>query len=86
VTLLLKESLPYRISAIFAELLMGRKLCCELLVVGVCGLYFILSHILHSWLVEALFHKLEGRGSIPDEVIGFFNLPNPAAQWPWGRL
>jgi hypothetical protein len=25
-------------------------------------------------------------GSISDEVIGFCNLPNPAAVWPWGRL
>jgi hypothetical protein len=29
--------------------------------------------------VEALCFKPEGLGLIPDEVIGFFNLPNPAA-------
>jgi hypothetical protein len=25
-------------------------------------------------------------GSSLDEVTGFFNLPNAAALWPWGRL
>jgi hypothetical protein len=28
---------------------------------------------LHEWLVEALCYESEGRGSIPDEVVGFFS-------------
>jgi hypothetical protein len=31
------------------------------------------------WLLEALCYKPEGPGSIPDEVIGFFNWPNPSS-------
>jgi hypothetical protein len=33
-----------------------------------------------AYLVEALYFKLEGVGSIPDEVIGFFNLSNPSSR------
>jgi hypothetical protein len=33
-----------------------------------------------AWLVEALFYKPEDQGSIPDEVIGFLNLPNPSSR------
>jgi hypothetical protein len=38
---------------------------------------FVRRHAV-AWMVEALCYKSEGRGfdSIPDEVIGFFNLPN----------
>jgi hypothetical protein len=31
-------------------------------------------------LVEALCYKPEGQGSIPVEVIGFFNIPNPSSR------
>jgi hypothetical protein len=31
-------------------------------------------------LLHALCYKPEGRGSIPDEVIGFINRPNPSSR------
>jgi hypothetical protein len=31
-------------------------------------------------MLGALCYKLEGRGSTPDEVIGFFNWPNPSSR------
>jgi hypothetical protein len=34
-------------------------------------------------MVEALCYKPKVAGSSLDEVIEFFNLPNPAALWPW---
>jgi hypothetical protein len=39
-------------------------------------------HVRHAGaqFVEALCYKSKVAGSIPDEVIGFFNLPNPSCR------
>jgi hypothetical protein len=46
---------------------------------------FVVPHILAGGMHYATSRKVAG--SIADEVIGFFNWPNPSsALWPWGRL
>jgi hypothetical protein len=41
---------------------------------------FLIPSVAVAWLVEALWYKQKVSGSIPDEVIGFFNWPNPSSR------